>query len=171
MSLPQFPREPIRSSEKISTDRELWQPNWNCFCCEDTGFINTSLVRQVIPDYEPSTDRLPICLTCTKAEWAMSADQRVSQTLDWRFDAALCRQLDRTNRQWWRETAREWYKQRLGLSGLTEQMNLRQRDRTLQEQQLAEQKHRNAIVETVPKPKNAQPEDEEDDWLGGEDVC
>jgi hypothetical protein len=60
MNLPQLPSQPIRP-ELQNEDAEIWQPSWKCFCCQDRGIVQSHLVRLVIPDYNHSRDRLPIC--------------------------------------------------------------------------------------------------------------
>ncbi|WP_460202797.1 hypothetical protein [Scytonema sp. NUACC21] len=42
-------------------EKEIWFPNWNCFCCQDTGKVQLNLARLVIPNYNDNRDRLPIC--------------------------------------------------------------------------------------------------------------
>ncbi len=42
------------------------RPDWNCFCCQDTGQIQAHLVRRIIPDYDHNRDRIPICQECNK---------------------------------------------------------------------------------------------------------
>ena len=59
MDFPQLSRETTRPEEQ--KEKEIWQPSWKCFCCQDTGIVNPHLVRLVIPDYSYNHDRLPIC--------------------------------------------------------------------------------------------------------------
>lgn len=59
--LPKFERLPILP-KKEEQDKEIWQPSWNCFCCQDTGQIQAHLVRLIIPDYNPNRDRIVLLL-------------------------------------------------------------------------------------------------------------
>ncbi len=54
--LPKFERSPILPNEV--EDKEIWQPRWHCFCCQDTGQIQAHLVRLIIPDYDPNRDAI-----------------------------------------------------------------------------------------------------------------
>lgn len=37
------------------------QPDVKCHCCNDTGKIQTQLIKMAIPAYNPETDKQPIC--------------------------------------------------------------------------------------------------------------
>lgn len=62
MNFPQLPREPIRPEmEKSEAEKELWQPSWRCFCCQDTGKVQLHLIKLVIPDYDDYRDKSVVC--------------------------------------------------------------------------------------------------------------
>lgn len=148
--LPQFPREPISSPEQ-QHDRQMWRPEWTCFCCEDSGFIASSLMPLIVPDYRPNEDKLPLCQNCSAGSWVQGSSPGVSGTIDWRFKREICAELDRINREQWRITLRNQFEARqqalTKIQDLTQQMNLRKRDRTWQETQKAEQDHQQVILE------------------------
>ena len=143
--LPHLPREPIRSPDLV--DRELWQPGWRCYCCHDSGIVNTRLVQMVIPDYDPSTDKLPLChaFECDRSVWACTASRDVSWALDWRFTQDLCNELDRVEREIWQQTVKEKFDAFAQTQKLAQGMNMRKRDRTPEEQAFAQQKHQDVL--------------------------
>jgi hypothetical protein len=112
--LPTFERSPILPNEQ--EDKEIWQPRWNCFCCQDTGQIQTHLVRLVIPDYDGNRDRFPVCQGCNKFDRHNLRDYGV---LDTRFDLFLCKKLDAISRADWKQVTEkqfEKYKNQLDVA-------------------------------------------------------
>ena len=102
MNLPQLPRQVIRP-ETEQEEKEIWHPEWKCFCCQDSGILQSHLVQLVIPDYNHRHDRLPICQSsgCKKgSRWLHLG----SGNLDMRFTSAICQQLDMHERTAWRLT-------------------------------------------------------------------
>lgn len=111
-NLPQFERLPINEQTE-NEDKEIWQPSWNCFCCQDTGQIQAHLVRLIISDYDPNRDRIPVCQGCNKFDRHNLRDYGV---LDTRFDLFLCKKLDRIARNDWKQVTEkqfEMVKQRI----------------------------------------------------------
>lgn len=146
--MPEFPhmkRRPLRSPEQ--GERELWQPRWICYCCHDSGFVAIHLVRLVIPDYNLHQDERPLCHAkgCNASDWAYTASEEVSRCLDWRFTQDLCNQLVQWERKNWKQTIQKKFKRQVDTQELAQGMNLRQRDRTEEEQQLAEQRHQKVM--------------------------
>ncbi len=94
----QLPRQPLRPQPD-----PIWRPTWRCYCCHDTGYISRGLVQLVIPDYQPNDDKQPICQNpgCTAAN---RFDESWYPSFDFRFDATICQELDRNERQGWEET-------------------------------------------------------------------
>lgn len=105
-NLPQFERLPI-NKETEDEDKEIWQPNWNCFCCQDTGQIQAHLVNLIISDYNPNFDRIPVCQGCNKFDRHNLRDYGV---LDTRFDLFLCKKLDALSRTEWKRTTEKQFK-------------------------------------------------------------
>ena len=132
--LPQLPREPIRPERELE-DKEIWQPDWRCFCCQDTGVIGYVLVRLVIPDYDRHRDKIvacqhPNCETGTRFQYDLNYDQR--------FTAKICIELDLRAREDWRNTIIAQQKRFVDLNCVK---NLRSRPRTSEEEMMACQKH------------------------------
>lgn len=102
MTLPQLPREPVCPSllgDEI--DKEIWQPNWNCYCCHDTGLVRKLLVLLLIPDYDHHHDK-PV--VCQRRGCQISLDDRSSPHYDQRFDSDICAELDKISRDDWKQT-------------------------------------------------------------------
>ena len=97
--LPKFERSPINPKNEAE-DKEIWQPNWKCFCCHDTGRIYPTLVRLIIPDYDYDKDKVPICQNCN----AGSNWMHLQEMIDTRIDLKICRRLDQFERENWKRT-------------------------------------------------------------------
>ncbi|WP_138504415.1 hypothetical protein [Nostoc sp. PA-18-2419] len=104
-NLPQFERLPFNEKTE-NEDREIWQPNWNCFCCQDTGQIQAHLVRLIIADYDHNRDRIPVCQGCNKFDRHNLMEYGV---LDTRFDLFLCKKLDRISRDNWKQITQKQF--------------------------------------------------------------
>ena len=138
------PLEPslVRPFEEV--EKEMWQPRWDCFCCQDSGKINPDLVRRVIPGYKYESDRLPICQNCNKGHNWLHLDK--FGVIDQRISPQTCRKLDAIARENWRLTAQAWFemvKQRLedATGEIAQARNLRRRDRIQAEFILIAERH------------------------------
>ena len=101
MDFPQLSPETIRPEEQ--EEKEIWQPSWKCFCCQDTGRVQPHLAKLVIPDYNDWHDKLPICQApgCNQYSRWMGVG---NNNLDMRFVSTICQQLDMYSREDWRKT-------------------------------------------------------------------
>ncbi|MDJ0713873.1 MAG: hypothetical protein QNJ54_06605 [Prochloraceae cyanobacterium] len=156
--LPKLDRLPMRSSSEIE-DKEIWTPSWNCYCCEDSGLVKSSLVKLVIPDFNFDRDKLPLCQNdgCYKSDYFET--ELLSGCLDRRLTPDICRTLDHIARADWKETIEQ---RRRGLPGKkrsarsevsseqggTKQIDfsevvksLRKRSRTSEEEFLSQRRH------------------------------
>ncbi|MCC5609761.1 hypothetical protein LC612_24030 [Nostoc sp. CHAB 5834] len=114
-ALPTFERSLINEKSECD-DKEIWQPSWHCFCCQDTGQIQRHLVNLVIPDYNPHRDRIPVCQGCNKFDNYHLKEYGV---LDLRFDLYICKKLDAIARDGWKRTTLsqfEKYKNQLDIA-------------------------------------------------------
>ncbi len=133
--------------EELKKDKELWQPTWHCFCCQDTGKVQTSLVRLVIPNYDSNRDRFPICQNCNHGhDWI-----HLEGNYDSRLTPDICSKLDAIAREDWRQTTAAQFakiKQRIEEQSqvLADTKSLRTRARTGEESLLAHQKHQEALA-------------------------
>ncbi|WP_100896897.1 hypothetical protein [Nostoc flagelliforme] len=107
MKLPEFSPEPIRDEDQPGYQKEIWQPSWRCFCCRDLGIVDPHLARLVMPTYNSDRDRNPICQApgCNEgANWL-----HLKGNIDMRFTAAICQELDRINRENWRQATQQQF--------------------------------------------------------------
>ena len=146
--LPKFERLPILP-KKEEQDKEIWQPSWNCFCCQDTGQIQAHLVRLIIPDYNPNRDRIPVCQGCNKFDNYHLKEYGV---LDTRFDLYLCKKLDAISRADWKQVTQkqfEMFKQRVNQasSDIAQSHSLSRKNRTSNDEREVQQ--RKAEVEAI----------------------
>lgn len=146
-NLPTFERSPILPNEV--EDKEIWQPRWHCFCCQDTGQIQAHLVRLIIPDYDPNRDRIPVCQGCNKFDRHNLRDYGV---LDTRFDLFLCKKLDAISRADWKKVTElqfEKYKKQLDVAtcAIAQSHSLAVSNRTLNDDREIQQ--RKAEVEAI----------------------
>lgn len=141
MDIQKLPRLPMRREDKPGYEQEIWQPNWACYCCRDTGIVSANLVTLVIADFDPKHDKLPKCSNpdCQAGEnWDSEA---LVNSLDYRLSAATCQKLDALERESWRQTVKLKQSQ---ISALTRQRSLRKRDRSSQEEMESQRRHEDA---------------------------
>ena len=144
MDFPQLPRELTRPEEQ--KEKEIWQPEWKCFCCQDTGRVQPILAKLVIPDYDDWHDKLPICQApgCNQYSRWMGVG---NNNLDMRFVSTICQQLDMYQREDWRKTVErkainfQELAQRMSMSGTL--------DRTFNDNREIQQ--RKAEIEAITK--------------------
>ena len=143
--LPRLERLLLRPELEVEP-KQVWRPTWRCFCCQDTGFIQDSLIRLVIPDYDSDFDRSVACQNCDKVDVYA---ELVLDSLDWRFTPDTCEKLDRIYRDDWARTLkkqREMRKQAKGLvDELAEKKSIRLRRRTPSEEMEAQRRHEEVI--------------------------
>jgi len=131
MNVKKLPRNPMRPEKEPDAQVEIWQPSWRCFCCQDTGIINSHLAALAIDGYEPNRDKFPRCVNpgCKAGDdWDSEA---LVDCVDYRIDAATCQKLDAIERESWRQTVRQ---KQINIQALAQKMNLRERDRTPSEE-------------------------------------
>ncbi len=144
-----LPRLPMRREDDPNYEPEIWQPDWQCFCCKDTGFAIYA-AEMFIDGYNEERDKFPVCQNpgCEAGKkFGQVPDLKYS--LDWRLDAAMCAEADQTKREEWREWARRQQQKRqkveIDLSTITK--NLRKGSRTPTEEMEARQKHEAVLAE------------------------
>jgi hypothetical protein len=145
MNFKKLPREPMRPESEPDYEKELWQPNWRCYCCQDTGIIRPRLATLVIEGYDPSKDKIPVCQNqgCSEV-----LGESINHCLDTRLKEDICQQLDQYERENWRKTLIYWQKQRQLIKEqqaktieLSQKMSLRKQQRTPEEHQSAQRRH------------------------------
>lgn len=81
------------------------------------GIVDPHLARLVMPTYNSDRDRNPVCQApgCNEgANWL-----HLKGNIDMRFTAAICQELDRINREHWRQATQqqfERYKKQLDIA-------------------------------------------------------
>lgn len=151
-------------------DPEIWQPDWNCFACEDTGFAY-KVARRYIDGYNQETDKFPVC-TCSKGQQKILSEE-LYPSLDTRLTEEMCKSVDEEARREWQQWAKDKRQRRMArlqavelIDELAERRSLRQQKRTAAEsplvpgfnpgtltgdgippQQYADGKHQNVIQE------------------------
>ena len=141
MNLPRLPRQLARPSAQL--DKQLWQPQWNCFCCSDTGMVRLNLVQMIIPDYCARED---LRVACQNPGCEASLEFKGDANFDQRFTAAICIQLDKLNRQDWKQTVEDRFELiRERMKSAAVGMSLRKCDRTSQEEELAQRQHQEIL--------------------------
>lgn len=146
MSIEKLPRNPMRGEDEPGYDKEIWQPSWKCFCCHDTGIIYDTLAGLVIDGYNPNQDKKPRCVNpgCKAgSDWDSEA---LTGSIDYRINAVTCQKLDAIERENWQRTIESQFKQvsRCVKDTAKGMSMLRRRDRTSEEELLAQRKHESA---------------------------
>lgn len=99
---PFFEKLPAQKPQQ-SEEKEIFKPNWNCFCCHDSGFIiRTELVIESLGRNDPG----PVCNRpgCTSAS-------RFGFELDRRVPPEVCQQIHEWELSCWKSTVHsQWEK-------------------------------------------------------------
>lgn len=129
-------------------EKEIWQPNWRCFCCHDTGFVLDRLAAHVIEGYKGGLHKIVRC-QATECQAEIGETLEASGTLDNRLTNDICDHLDSLERENWRQTLfqqHELRKKALGLvDELAQRKSMRLRQRTPTEEMEVRRKHRDIL--------------------------
>lgn len=124
-SFPTFDPEPIKAPNAEQTDKEIWFPDWQCFCCHDYGLVADHLISLVIPSFSKHADKMPVCQRCSAG-----AEKLSSPAFDQRFTWRICNDLDKLERDNWKSTVKN-QQRRFDLDRLAKSMAMPgTRDRT-----------------------------------------
>ena len=150
MDFPQLDPIPMRREDEAGYEKEIWQPDWNCFCCQDTG-IAINAARLVIREWNLDSHKIPVCQKdgCEAGEkLANHINPQVRASLDWRLNVQICRQVDRQERESWQELAKKRQQGHLNNNKVIDYSaavkSLRSRPRSSEEEDLAQRKHADA---------------------------
>lgn len=141
MELPKISPLVVRAEDEPGYQKEIWQPTWNCFCCQDTGIVRPHLARLVIDGYDWNIHKLPACRN-SKCNAATKFSDPVAMMTDSRLTATICQQLDQLSREDWKQTTQLKHET---LQKLADSKSLRTRERTSEEEEIA--KERKRVVE------------------------
>lgn len=125
----------------LEGDREIWQPTWKCYCCLDTGIVDSYFITQIIPDHK-SVDPL---VACRRLDCEAGNKYRFSELCDTRFKPEWCEEFHQEGKNNWDKYIPEQLKLHEEVRQLTTEKNLRSRPRTDEENILAQRKHEEVL--------------------------
>lgn len=140
----------LRPETEPGYEKVAWRPTWKCFCCHDTGLVQYSLLKQVMPDYDDRRHK-PVKCNASACERELGEALYLTNTLDLRLNSSVCDQLDSIERQCWRDWERQQHQlrkkalERANNDGLTG--NLRSVKRSESEALEARQRHQRIVNE------------------------
>ncbi|MEA5553304.1 hypothetical protein VB713_20405 [Anabaena cylindrica UHCC 0172] len=114
---PKFEKLPSHP-HKQNEDKEIFYPQWNCFCCQDSGFVQLRLVQIIIPDYNYQQDKNVACQNPSCKKFHEKWGNIHLENFDTRFLPAICQKLDLWSRKDWRNTV----KRQIDFHGLAKKM-------------------------------------------------
>jgi hypothetical protein len=132
----------MRPEEEPDFDKPAWRPTWKCFCCHDTGIVISHLAEQVIDGYDSNRDKLPRCQNPGCVSGSHFDGSNFIHCIDYRLTSEICQELDAREREDWNEMLLFQHRRRVEIRELAEKMNLRKRDRTPEEEQIARTRHK-----------------------------
>jgi hypothetical protein len=141
-----LPREPMRPEREPGADPEIWQPDWKCFCCHDSGIVHHSLAALVIEGFDSKRDKLPRCHNLGCHAGSPYDEATLTGSVDYRLTPDICQELDAIERENWRDyVLHRRLALKIDLSTIGK--NLRGRSRTSSEALEARQKHQAVLAE------------------------
>ena len=139
----------LRREDEPGYQREIWQPDWQCFCCEDTGEA-IHAARRLIEGYDGCKHKLAVCQNphC-EAGRKLGASKALQGSLDWRLGEEICAEVDLEQRQMWREEVQRQRQkpEKLEIDVSQIGFNLRGRSRTPTEEMEAQRRHQAILAE------------------------
>ena len=136
----------LRREDEPEYQREIWQPDWQCFCCEDTGEA-IHAARRFIDGYDGCKHKLVICQNphCAAGR-KLGTSPALQASLDWRLGREICIEVDLAQRQIWREEAQRQQPEKIEIDVSGIGFNLRGRSRTPTEEMEAQQRHQAVLA-------------------------
>lgn len=152
LNINKLPRNPMRREDEPGYEKEIWQPDWKCFCCHDTGIIYDSLAALVIDGYDSDHDKFPRCVNpgCNAgSDWD---SEILTDCVDYRISALTCQKLDAIERENWRRTIESQFEAihnsvKDTVKDTARGMSFKRvkRDRTPSEEEIAKKRHESAL--------------------------
>ncbi len=144
-----LPPLPMRRDSDPNYEASIWQPDYSCFCCSDTG-LAMHAAQMFIEGYNLEKHKFPVCQNpgCEEGKkFGQVPDLKYS--LDWRLDAAMCAKADQARRKEWLQWAvrQQQKRQTAEIDYSTITNNLRSNNRTSSEEMEAWQKHQAVLSE------------------------
>lgn len=129
-------------------EKEIWQPNWRCFCCHDTGFVLDRLAAYVIEGYKGGLHKIVEC-QATECQAKIGETLEASGSLDDRLNPEICDHLDSLEREDWRQSLKQQHELRKKALGLVDELAARRSircvKRTPTEEMEVRRKHQEII--------------------------
>ena len=149
--LPQLEPLSLRPECEPGYEKESWKPTWNCYCCQDTGFVLEHLGSKIIPGFSSEKHKTLLC----NASNCNASRDKVSHTLidegnfDTRLSSQVCDRLDQMERKSWEDyrwKKHQLRKESLGLmEDLAERKSMRVVKRSTEEEKEAEERHLSVV--------------------------
>mgnify|MGYP004576908539 CR=1 FL=1 len=99
-----FNRTPMRPDKEPDVETEIWQPDWHCFCCHDSGIIVPHLAAMIIDGYDPDRDKLPRCVAPGCRSGSQYDSDALRHSVSYQIDDETCQELDAIERDDWKQT-------------------------------------------------------------------
>ena len=117
--LPEFDINPIRPDKEPHIDETVFFPDWQCFCCHDSGFVDPRLTKLVIREYDYWRDKRAVCQRCEEGIHY----EDYYDNYDQRFSKQVCNELDTIERREWADEAKA-QQRRINLNQLNKSMTM-----------------------------------------------
>lgn len=142
-----FNRTPMHPEKEAEVETEIWQPNWNCFCCHDSGIIAPHLASMIIDGYNFDKDKLPRCVAPGCRSGSQYDSDALRQSVDYQVDALTCQQLASIERDDWIQITKTKQKRIVELKQLTDKLAMPgSRDRTPNDDREVQQRKQNIVA-------------------------
>lgn len=126
-----FNRTPMRLEKEPGVETEIWQPDWDCFCCHDSGIIAPHLAAMIIEGYDFDKDKLPRCVAPGCQSGSQYDSDALRHSVDYQVDALTCQQLSSMERNDWIRVAKTKQKRIIEVRHLADKLAMPgSRDRT-----------------------------------------
>ena len=143
-----LPRAPMRPEKEPGAEVEIWQPEWRCYCCHDSGSIPPHLASLIIDGYDRDRDKLPLCVNPACRAASKYDSEFLDASVDRRMEPAVCQQLDLLEREVWRkEVQAKSHRIQEACRQAAKEKSLRVRDRSQDEEQAIQERHRLVVEE------------------------
>ena len=116
-----FNRTPMRPDNEPDVETEIWQPDWRCFCCHDSGIIAPHLAAMIIDGYDPDKDKLPRCAAPGCGSGSQYDSEALRHSVDYQVDGATCQELGTIEREDWKRTIERKF---ANIQALADQMKM-----------------------------------------------
>jgi len=145
--LPKLQPLSLRSECEPGYQKESWKPNWNCYCCHDTGFVLDRLSNQIIPGFNSEQHKTLLCNAkgCNASRDKVSSKLIEEGNFDTRLSSEVCDRLSEMERKSWEDYRWQKHQLRKEARGLVEELaekkSMRNVRRSEKEEKEAQRRH------------------------------